>query len=377
MSTATAHFPAAPVSTRPMRFAETAKPFASLPLRLAESGLLPDALVRAGIRRLLAKRLVEEQAGSLEACNARKAAFVASMRSAPLALETDAANAQHYELPAAFMQAVLGPRLKYSCGLWPEAGTTFAQSEEAALSLVAGRAQLSNGQRILELGCGWGSLTLWMAEHYPASRITAVSNSALQRAFIEARAKERGLSNVEVITCDINRFEFAENAVDRVVSIEMFEHLRNWAEAFRRVSHWLKPGGKFFMHVFTHKTAAYPFQVEGEDDWMGRYFFTGGMIPSDDLPLHFQDHLRIENRWAVNGCHYEKTANAWLENQDRRKAELMPLFDATYGSKLAAVWFQRWRMFFMACAELWGYQGGDTWGVGHYLLAKPSPCPAP
>lgn len=368
----TAILAAPPTSNRPAQFARETKPFGSPALRLAESGLLPDAVVRAGIRSLLAKRLKEECADSLEQCNARKSSFIASMRRAPLAIETDAANAQHYELPAAFMQAVLGPRLKYSCGLWPTEGTTFAQSEELALAMVASRAELADGQRILELGCGWGSLTLWMAEHYPNARITAVSNSALQRAFIEGRAKERNLTNIEVITCDINRFEFAANEADRVVSIEMFEHLRNWEEGFKRVAAWLKPDGKFFMHVFTHKTAAYPFAAEGEDDWMGRYFFTGGMIPSDDLPLHFQEHLRLRGRWAVNGKHYEKTANAWLENQDARKAELMPLFEATYGRDLAAVWFQRWRMFFMSCAELWGYQGGDTWAVGHYLLGKDS-----
>jgi cyclopropane-fatty-acyl-phospholipid synthase len=237
------------------------------------------------------------------------------------------------------------------------------------LAVTAERAGLADGQDVLELGCGWGSLTLWMAEHYPASRITAVSNSRTQREFILARAAERGLRNVEVITADANVFA-TERRFDRVVSVEMFEHMRNYAVLMERISTWLRPGGKLFVHIFCHRSLMYPFTTDREDDWMGRYFFTGGLMPAESTLLYFQDHLRLEEQWRVSGVHYEKTSNAWLANMDARRDAVLQVLRGAYGAE-AERWFHRWRMFFMACAELFGFDGGTQWWVAHYRFARP------
>ena len=338
-------------------------------LGLAERGLVPDALLRAGIRRMCAQRLRDEHAGDPDAAARRNAALIAELRESPVAIHTDAANRQHYELPPGFFTRCLGPRLKYSGCYYPTGNETLAQAEEAMLALYGERAELADGQDILELGCGWGSLTLWMAQHYPNARITAVSNSAPQRAFIEAQCRERGFANVRVITCDVNRLELPASNFDRCVSVEMFEHMRNYATLLGRIGGWLRPGGKLFVHIFCHRALLYPFETAGDDNWMGRHFFTGGLMPAADTLLWFQDALRIEDRWLVDGTHYERTANHWLENQDARHDEVMAILRETYGDA-ARLWFQRWRMFWMACAELFGYDHGREWMVAHYRFSK-------
>ena len=340
-------------------------------LGLAERGLVPDALLRAGIRRMCAQRLRDEHAGDPAAAARRTAALIAELRQSPVAIHTDAANRQHYELPPAFFHACLGPRLKYSSCFYPTGNETLAQAEEAMLALYGERAQLADGQDILELGCGWGSLSLWMAEHYPNARITAVSNSRPQREFIEARCRERGFANVRVLTCDVNRLELPAEGFDRCVSIEMFEHMRNYATLLGRIGGWLRADGKLFVHIFCHRTLLYPFETAGEDNWMGRHFFTGGLMPAADTLLWFQDALRIDDRWLLDGTHYQRTANHWLREQDSRRDEVMAILRKAYGDA-APLWYQRWRMFWMACAELFGYDHGREWMVAHYRFSKES-----
>ena len=333
-------------------------------ISLLETGFVPDALTRAGIRRLCAARLSAE---SRDAAG-RMRALRESIMTGPVAPVPHMANEQHYEVPAEFMRLALGPRMKYSCCLYETGRETLAEAEDAMLALTARRAELADGQDILELGCGWGSLTLWMAERFPGSRITAVSNSAPQREHILAEAARLGLSNVTVLTRDMNVFE-AGQAFDRVVSVEMFEHMRNYPELMRRISGWLKPGGKLFVHIFCHKTLAYPFTDEGEDDWMARHFFSGGIMPSEGLLLEFQDHLEHEKMWTVDGRHYERTANDWLADLDRNRARALELLRAAYGAD-AHLRLTRWRIFYMACAELFGYEEGSQWGVAHYLFRR-------
>ena len=332
-----------------------------------EQGLVPDGVVRLGIRRLLRERLDEVGADDAEAAAAIAQAFVDGLRAAPLALVPEKANEQHYEVPAAFFGKVLGPHRKYSSCLWPPGVDDLAGAEAAALAQTCERAGLADGQEILELGCGWGSLSLWMAERWPASRITALSNSRSQREYIEAQAAARGLRDLRVVTRDINAFEGDAGRYDRVVSVEMFEHLRNWPLAFARVARWLAPGGRFFMHVFAHRGAPYAFVERDASDWMSRHFFSGGMMPSDDLAATFQDDLRLLRRWRWDGRHYQKTAEAWLRNLDAARDELAPLMRATYGDE-ADVWWQRWRLFFLSVSELFGHADGQQWFVGHYLF---------
>ena len=337
-----------------------------------EQGYVPDRVVRLGIRRLLKARLTELHSGDAWASAELTQAFVDGLRDAPLALVPEKANEQHYEIPAAFFGAVLGSHRKYSSCYWGDDTQqihTLAQAEAAALASTCERAELADGQRVLELGCGWGSLTLWMAQRYRSSSITAISNSQSQRAHIEAEAQARGLTNVRVLTRDMNDFETAER-YDRIVSVEMFEHLRNWPDAFARVASWLLPEGRFFMHVFAHREAPYAFVERDASDWMSRHFFSGGMMPSDDLALLCQGDLRLRRRWRWDGTHYERTAEAWLRNMDEQREALMPLFEQTYGAAEAGVWWMRWRLFFMSVAELFGYDRGQQWWVSHYLFDR-------
>lgn len=340
-------------------------------LQAIEAGRVPDLLINQGIRRLLARRLRQEEDGGLEAQARRHLEHVAALRAAPIAVETAAANQQHYELPPEFFQLVLGPRLKYSSALWAPGGHELGPAEDAMLRLTCERAQLTHGQDILELGCGWGSLTLWMAEQYPGARILAVSNSRPQKEFIDAACRARGRTNVEVATADMNHFATART-FDRVVSVEMFEHMRNYEELLARISRWLRPAGKLFVHIFVHRCHAYLFETQNDDDWMGRYFFTGGQMPSDDLLLYFQRDLLIEKHWRVNGRHYEKTLLAWLNNMDAARDRVMPIMRQVYGEQEAVRWFNRWRVFFLACAGLFGYRAGTEWFVAHYLFANRS-----
>ena len=341
----------------------------NLALNWVEQGYAPDAIIRAGIRRLLKVRLAEIQAGDCAAAADSHDAFLNELRAAPIALVPEKANEQHYEVPAAFFAQVLGPHRKYSSCWWPQGVTTLDAAEAAALQATCVRAGLADGQDVLEMGCGWGSLTLWMAEHYPASRITAVSNSHTQRAHIEAEAARRKLRNVRIITTDMNVFD-APDRYDRIVSVEMCEHMRNWPALFKRVHGWLKADGRFFMHVFVHRLTPYAFVERGEDDWMSRFFFAGGMMPSDDLALHCQDDLRVIRAWRWDGTHYERTANAWLANMDARRAAVQPVLEQTYGREQLTIWWMRWRIFFMSCAELFGYDQGQAWWVSHYLFER-------
>lgn len=336
---------------------------------LAEAGWIPDVLVRVGIRRMLAERLRELEAGGPETARAAKAAFVEACRKSPIALVPELANAQHYEVPPAFYERVLGPHLKYSCGLW-DGSTTLADSEERMLETTAQRAGIEDGMSILDLGCGWGSFALFAAERFPRSRIVGVSNSALQRRHITERAQRRGLWSLTVTTADVNRFE-AQGRFDRVVSIEMFEHVRNHERLLARIARWLAPDGKLFVHHFCHREHAYPYEDRGPNDWMAREFFSGGMMPSADWLLHFPHDLAVERRWHVTGEHYAKTCNAWLARLDAQRGAVHELFAETYGREDASRWVQRWRLFFLACAELFAYRGGSEWGVAHLLLGRP------
>lgn len=342
-------------------------------MSLESSGILefrwtPDWLIRRGIQILIRQRLRQEARSSVEAQQEAFSQFLDEMRNGPVALATDSANAQHYGVSREFFEFVLGKRLKYSSAYWPDGVTSLDEAEITMLDLTCRRAEIENGQRILELGCGWGSLSLTMAEKFPDSEIVSVSNSTAQKSYVDGKIRDRQLRNLTVITADMNSFDPGAR-FDRIVSVEMFEHMRNWETLLGRIASWMSPDARLFVHVFSHHRYAYPFVDRDESDWMSRYFFTGGMMPSADLMLHFQDRFRVVRRWQIDGTHYQKTAECWLRNMDANRESIDTLFNAAYG-KEAAKFRVYWRIFFMACAELFGYRNGREWIVSHYLLVN-------
>ncbi|WP_298869392.1 cyclopropane-fatty-acyl-phospholipid synthase family protein [uncultured Gimesia sp.] len=339
-------------------------------IELVERGWIPDWLTRSAIRRLCTQRLNSLGVGNDHEMAKQLQAFIGSTKQGPIALVPEKANEQHYEVPAEFYEKVLGYRRKYSCCYWPEGVSTLDEAEAAALRETCEHAELKDGMQILELGCGWGSLSLWILENYPQCQLTAVSNSHSQRAFIEKQGAEQGVSDrLTVITADMNDFATSLR-FDRVVSVEMFEHMRNYEMLLSRIANWLNDDGKLFVHIFCHRQYVYPFNDQSADDWMARHFFSGGIMPSDDLFSHFYDEMRVEKQWRWNGRHYQRTSEAWLKNLDQCRDELMPILTATYGEPLANRWLMRWRLFFLAVAELFGYANGEEWYVSHYLLER-------
>jgi cyclopropane-fatty-acyl-phospholipid synthase len=341
----------------------------SISLKLAEKGLLPDCIIRAGIRKLVKTRLDDIFSSNCEVGSKILTDFVVATDGASIAHVPELANAQHYEIPASFFLCCLGAQRKYSSCFWLKETKDLDDAEILALQQTCDHADIQDGQNILELGCGWGSLSLWMATHYPKSQITGVSNSHSQREYIMQMANSMGITNLNIITCDMNAF-VAPDSYHRIVSVEMFEHMRNWQTLYSKVSDWLKPNGLFFKHIFVHRNTPYFFEVQSDDDWMSQFFFSGGMMPSDDLPLFFQDKLRIKQRWRWDGTHYQKTADAWLQNMDDHKNAITPILISTYGEENVELWRNRWRIFYMACAELFGYNQGQEWWVSHYLFEK-------
>lgn len=333
---------------------------------LLDNGWLPERVIRLGIRRQLAQRVQIIRSESLSKAYERKMNYVAALRERPIAIETDKANTQHYEVGTAVLKGCLGPRMKYSSCLYPQGGETLAQAEVAMLETYVQKAKLKDGQSVLDLGCGWGSASLYLAELFPNSSITAFSNSRTQRKYIEGEAEKKGLTNLKVITGDVVSFEFDPSSFDRVISVELFEHMKNYKLLMAKVARALRPGGKLFLHIFAHKESPYDF----EDGWMSTHFFTGGTMPSADLLHFFQDDLTLQQQWWVGGKHYAKTCEDWLEKMNRSKTEIWPGLEETYGKDKTAMWFYRWQIFYLACAELFAYEGGDTWGVCHYLFEK-------
>lgn len=338
-------------------------------LRAMELNVIPDRVLRPACRYLMSQRIKMSRKPTVEEQLADLVNFAQSLKSLPIALNTGEANEQHYEVPTELFKLCLGKRLKYSACYFPTPSSTLDEAEDATLSLYCKRAQLRDGQRVLELGCGWGSLSLFIAERYPGSRVTGVSNSATQRAYIEGECKKRGLTNLVIVTADMNQFE-AEGTFDRVVSVEMFEHMKNYKVLLHKVASWMKTDALLFIHIFTHKEFAYHFEDNGPDDWMTRYFFRGGTMPADNLLLYFQDDVAIENHWCLDGTHYQRTSEAWLKNFDSNIAKLRPVLAETYGSEEVTRWTVYWRTFFIAVAELFGYDKGQEWIVSHYLFRK-------
>ena len=338
-------------------------------IQLAEAGLVPDPLIRIAIRRLLNQRAVALEEGDANSHSAAEDVFRRQLSGDPIALHTADANLQHYEVPAAYFQQVLGPRLKYSCGLWEGRVADLAGAEEAMLALTCERAEIEDGQRVLDLGCGWGSLSLWIAERHPECEVLGVSNSKSQREFILQRADQLGLRNLDVTTCDVNHFDPGQH-FDRVVSVEMFEHVRNHGLLLHRIANWLTEEGKLLVHHFSHRERSYAFETGGRNDWMGRHFFTGGIMPSHDMLLRCQEDLRVERRWRVSGRHYQQTCEAWLQRHDENREQVRAALGDGRSAAEAHRWFHRWRLFHLACAELFGFRDGNEWSVSHVLLDR-------
>ncbi|RKP05690.1 methyltransferase [Thamnocephalis sphaerospora] len=343
---------------------------------LVDSGMAPDFVLRYGIRRFLAERVAQiRQVGGWEAQTAAEMGYVQVAQTREATINTDEANEQHYEVPTEFLRLCLGKRMKYSACVFPPGVTDLSKAEEITLEEYCRKADLKDGQKVLDLGCGWGSLTLFLAERYPNSVIYSLSNSSTQRAHIEAECKRRNLNNVRVFVGDVAVFEFPAitRDFDRILSVEMLEHVRNHPLIFKKVSSWLSHSddARFFVHVFCHRTRSYDFDTEEGDSWMARHFFTGGCMPSESLFMNYQQDLRVVNRWAINGSHYGATSEAWLKTLDsNRETAIERVLDEALQE--AHVRFNRWRVFFMAVAECFAYDGGEEWGVVHYLFARQS-----
>jgi cyclopropane-fatty-acyl-phospholipid synthase len=340
-------------------------------IRIAETGRLNDRFIRFGIRTLLRQRLGEIKKIASPNLTAYKSEFIDMMSNSSVAIKTDLANEQHYEVTSEFFKVTLGKHLKYSCCFYDKKNSELDEAEKRAIEITLERAQLMDGQDILELGCGWGSLSLYMAQQYPNSNITAISNSSSQKDFIDQEVEKLSLQNLKVITADMSSFQI-DKQFDRIISVEMFEHMRNYRVLYERISRWLKPEGLFFKHIFTHRDTPYQFQVKSDSDWMSRYFFSGGMMPSADLPSYFNEHLELVNQWQWNGWHYARTCDDWLKKTDQHKSKIISLFNETYGHDKAHIWFNRWRIFYMSCAELFAFNNGREWLVSHYLMRRKS-----
>lgn len=341
-------------------------------IKVLENGFVPDPITRVGIRHLVKKRLQESSTDLAHDPQYLKH-YVQKLKASPLAIMTTEANQQHYEVPTAFYDLSLGQHKKYSSCYWENDTQSLEEAEQRALDISIEHAGVKDGMRVLELGCGWGSLSLELARRFPNSEIYAVSNSKTQKQYIDSMAHNRGLKNLTVLTRNLalkESYEFGEKKFDRVMSIEMMEHLRNYELFFKYLSPSINDDGKFFIHIFTHKQTPYFFETEGEDNWMGKYFFSGGQMPSRDLLDEFNNDLIVEKKWDWNGVHYSKTLEAWLENTDKEKSKVLSMFKTAYGENEATLWYNRWRVFFMSCSELFKYNDGKEWGVTHYLLAK-------
>lgn len=339
-----------------------------LALQLLEHDLLSDRIIRAGIRRMIAARLREATPPDEATAAARLRQFAAERSSGPISSES-ARGRLPFDAPPEFYRLTLGRRLKYSSGYWSEGTKTLDEAEDEMLELSAAHAGFADGQRVLELGCGWGSLALWIARRFPHAEIVAVSNSRTQKAWIDERARHERLTNLQTLAVDLDRF-VAPGRFDRIVSVELFEHVRNWRALLQNIARWLADNGQLFLHILTHRQYAYAYDERDRSDWMAAYFFSGSMMPADRLLFEFQGDLVVREHWPLSGVHCQRTAEAWLANMDRRPAEVIKVLEAAYGRRQARRWWTRYRVFFMACAELWGWRNGQEWLVSHYTLTK-------